>query len=379
MQFTPHINNDIIKCRRIIIGENMNNRIEKVFKLADASVKRFARAKLSWQWGQGLFIYALSMIDSEFTQDKFALYIKQYYDRHIRIGYKINSQFALPAALSALWLYDKTKEIKYRKIGEAGAEYLKSAEKTADGIPYHSGGGIISRLYPESIRTDSIMMCGVFASIYAKYNDDNKIKETVSNLTKLFTKNLLDSDEHLLYHSYLTQIKTRYPLAKILWATDNAMTLWALSVLLENSEEKKEKEYTGELFRNLSGALLKYQRADGYFESVLNIINKTGKESSATMFIACAWFYGYRKGLLSVEYYRAAIRAFNAVTDDFEIKKGLLSMPYISAPAHPLLPPYLVMSRASDRHNGLAAAFLAALEYKRCIDDKAGISNYEIL
>jgi len=90
------------------------------------------------------------------------------------------------------------------------------------------------------------------------------------------------------------------------------------------------------------------------------------------MLIAAGWFYGYRKGFLPKEYYQRAILAFDAVVADFKIRKALLSMPYISAPTTPLqVAPYFfykILPYGNDFKYGLFSAFIAALEYKKCLE-----------
>ncbi|MGI6701805.1 MAG: glycoside hydrolase family 88 protein [Christensenellales bacterium] len=350
----------------------MNNRIEKVFKLADASAKRFEPEKLNWQWGQALYIYGLALIDSEFNEDKYTDYIKRYYDYHIGKGYRVNTSDTAAPALGAFYLAGKTKEQKYIDVVNRVRKYFDEAPKVVEDMPNHLGSGIESYIYPSSIWIDSLMMYGVFTSWYAKVNDDKKLMEFAMKQPRLFAKYLLDSDENLFYHSYWTKLKTHYPVKKYFWGRGNGWVMAAIPLFIENFDEGEDKEYTIELFKKLSGALLKYQRPDGYFETVFNKIGKTYTESSATMLIASGWFYGYKRGWLSVEYYRAAVKAFNAVVDEFEIKDGLLSMPKISAPtsAIPLMPyfAYKITPRGNDWHYGLAAAFFAALQYKRCLE-----------
>ena len=61
----------------------MNSYINKVFELADASVKRFPPHKLNWSWGQALYLYAFPKFGAEFNQERYTAYIK-YYDHHIK-------------------------------------------------------------------------------------------------------------------------------------------------------------------------------------------------------------------------------------------------------------------------------------------------------
>jgi len=354
----------------------MNNRIEKVFKLADASVKRFDPTKLNWQWGQALYLYALSLIDTEFKQDKYTEYLKKFYDYHIENGYRVNTSDTSAPALGALYLSEKTKEKKYEDVVTRVRKYFDEAPKVVEGMPNHLGSGVESYIYPKSIWVDSMMMYGVFTSRYAREKGDKDLLNFAMKQPKLFAKYLMDNDENLFYHSYWTKLKTHYPVGKLFWGRGNGWVMASIPLFIENFEEGEDKEYTIDLFKKVAGALLKYQRPDGYFETVFNKIGKTYTESSATMLIASGWFYGYRKGWLSGEYYRAAVKAFNAVVDDFEIKDGLLSMPKISAPTSAIPPlPYVfykITPRGNDWHYGLAAAFFAALQYKRCIEEKTG-------
>ena len=153
-----------------------------------------------------------------------------------------------------------------------------------------------------------------------------------------------------------------------MWVTSS------ISLFEDNFENEDAKKEAIRVHKELSETLAKYQREDGYFETILNMPGFSYTESSATMLIAAGWFYGYRKGFLGKEYYDRAVKAFNAVVDDFEVKKGLLSMPKISFPTTPFplmkYASYKITPRGNDWHYGLFAAFIAAIEYKKCLEEK---------
>lgn len=351
----------------------MNN-IDKVFALADASTMRFDPKKLNWQWGQALYLYSLSLIDKEFNTNKYTQYLKDFYDHNIEKGYRINTSDTAAPALGAFYLALLTKEPKYMQVVKQAREYFDNAPKVVENMPNHLGYGIESHIYPKSIWIDSLMMYGVFTSWYAKETGDEKLLSFATKQPSTFKKYLYDNDENLFYHSYWTKAKTHYPVKKLFWGRGNGWVMASIPLFLEYFPEGKDKDETIALFKNLSASLLKYQRPDGYFETVFNKVGKTYTESSATMLIASGWFYGYRTGLLSKEYFDAAIKAFDAVVNDFEIKNGLLSMTKISAPtsAIPLIPyfVYKVTPRGNDWNYGLAASFFAALQYKKCLEQK---------
>lgn len=352
----------------------MNDRIKKVWQLAEDSTKRFAPESLNWQWGQALYLYGLSLIDKEFGSEKYTQYLQKFYDHHMKKGYRVNTSDTAAPALGAFYLSEELGKTEYASVVERARRYMDEAPKVVEDMPNHLGSGIESYIYPKSIWVDSMMMYGVFTGWYADKKKDSQLMEFAAKQPRLFAKYLLDEEENLFYHCYWTSFKTHYPKRKLFWGRGNGWVMASIPLFIEYLEEGEDKKFAIELFKKLSASLLKYQRTDGYFETIFNKVGKTYTESSATMLIASGWFYGYRAGWLGKEYFEAAQKAFNAVVDDFETKDGLLSMSKISAPTSAIqLIPYFVYKitpRGNDWHYGLAAAFFAALQYKRCLETK---------
>jgi len=347
----------------------MSPDIKKIFDLADDSVKRFVPEQLNWSWGQALFLYALARIDQEHGTKKYAAYMQRYYDYHIKKGYRLCSSDTSAPALGALYLAQQTDEKRYWDVVNAVKKYYGTAPRVLEDMPNHLGTGIESRIYPKSVWVDSIMMYGVFTNWLAVATDDEALREFAAKQPGSFAKYLQDPATGFFYHSYWTNFKHTYPKKPIFWGRGNGWVMAAIPLLLEYLPAV-EQPHAKEIFTRLATALLPYQREDGYFETVFNRPGETYKESSATMLIAAGWFYGCRTGLLGKEFFDAAVKAFHAVADDLQVKDGLLSMPYISAPTSAIQGvPYLVYKhtpRGSDWHYGLAASFFAALEYARC-------------
>jgi len=361
----------------------MNPDIDKIFDLADASVKRYTPEKLNWSWGQALFLYALARIDQEQGTEKYTAYLRRFYDHHIAKGYRLCSSDSSAPALGALYLALKTGEQKYKDVAEAAKRYYGTAPRVLEDMPNHLGTGFEGWIYPKSVWVDSIMMYGVFTNwlasatcngAFASRGEecDEALRDFAARQPANFARYLQDGETGLFYHSYWTKQKTHYPRQPVFWGRGNGWVMAAVPLLLEYLPEENQPQVK-EFFTRLAAALLPYQRKDGYFETVFNKPGETYKESSATMLIAAGWFFGYRTGLLGKEYFEAAKKAFRAVVKDLQTKDGLLSMPYISGPtsALPGIPyfTYKHTLRANDWHYGLAAAFFAALEYGRCGED----------
>jgi len=350
----------------------MTENIAKVFRLAEDSTKRFAPQKLGWSWGQALFLYGLALIDQENGTGKYTDYLKSYYDYYIAKGHRVNTSDTAAPGLGAYTLAKLTGEEKYYQEAMRVRQYIASSPKVVEDMPNHLGNGIESWFYPKSIWIDSIMMYGVFCSLFAKGEQDAQLMEFAQAQPALFEKYLRDKKTGLYYHCYWTKKGTHYPKTPIFWGRGNGWVTAAISLFADNFSSLQAKEDALRIHKELSIALAPWQREDGYFETIFNKVGKTYKESSATMLIAAGWFYGYRKGFLPKEYLERAKLAFDAVVSDFQVKKGLLSMPYISAPTTPLqVAPYFfykILPCGNDLKYGLFAAFIAALEYKRCLE-----------
>jgi len=343
--------------------------IQKIFGLADDSARRYAPEKLNWSWGQALFLYALACIDRERGMEKYTAYLRRFYDHHIEKGYRLCSSDTSAPALGALYLAQKTGERRYWDVAEAAKRYYGTAPRVLEDMPNHLGTGFEGWIYPKSVWVDSIMMYGVFTNWLASVSDDEALRAFAARQPVNFARYLQDEATGLFYHSYWAKAQKHYPRKPIFWGRGNGWVMAAVPLLMDYLPEGARPQVR-EFFTRLAAALLPYQRADGYFETVFNRPGKTYRESSATMLIAAGWFYGYRTGLLDETYFEAAKRAFHAVAGDLRIKDGLLSMPNISGGTMPQIGvPYLVYKhtpRGNDWHYGLAAAFFAALEYARC-------------
>ena len=347
---------------------------EKINQLAEATILRYNPKELKWMWGEALLMHALGLLEHTNEDDKYFKFIKQYVDSHIEKGYVIDQSDTLAPTLAAYYLFKKTKEDRYLNIVNEAIQYIKEAPKIIDCMPNHLGKSFIGKFYPRSIWVDSIMMYGVFTAMVAAERGDEELMNFAKLQPSLFAKYLQDPKEKLFYHSYWTKGKHTYPKKKIFWGRGNGWVVCALPMLIDYLSDGDEKNKALQILNETSKALLKYQREDGYFETVLNRVGKTYKESSATALIASGWLHGVRKGYLPMEFEQPALKALQSIVDDLEYKDGLLSMPYISAPTIPLQGfPYLgykLTPRGNDWTYGLAALFFAGIQYKLRMDIK---------
>jgi len=353
----------------------MKDIYDKIIKLSQDTMKRFEPGNLKWMWGEALLMHSLGMLGSQNENIDYDTYIKTYVDSHIDKGYRVDQSDTLAPSLAAYYLYKKDPVEKYQVVIDKAIHYIFNAPKVVENMPNHLGYSVEGKFYPKSIWVDSIMMYGVFTSLYAKENNHKELMNFAKTQPIFFAKYLQDHNEKLFYHSYWTKRKHTYPKKKIFWGRGNGWVIAAMPMLLDHIDAGKEKDLALKILQETSEALLKYQREDGFFETVLNKPGKTYIESSATALIASGWLHGVRKGYLDVSYKERAIKSLKAVVNQLEIKDNLLSMPFISAPTIPIqLIPYLgykFTPRGNDWSYGLAALFFAGFNLKELLDHDA--------
>ena len=343
--------------------------VERAFLLARHTSRRFCPESMKWMWGQGLYNYALALIDEAHNTSEFTGFLSRYYNAHISRGYTIESSDTAAPGLGAYMLWKKTSDPAYRRIADDAAGYMHSARRILEHLPNHMGTGIYSKWYPKSIWVDSIMMYGVFAGRFAQEQGDSALSAFALRQTPLFAKYLRDNKYGLFYHSYWTGLKTHYPRRPIFWGRGNGWVMAAIPLMLPYLPEGEEKDETIRVFCSLAKTLLECQRPDGYFETLLRPKGISYKESSATALIASGLMYGGRTGLLDSECLEAGKKAFNAVLNEIcEDSRGLclpnISAPTIPVPGLPLLG-YRLTPTGRNHTYGIAALIFAALEAEK--------------
>ena len=349
----------------------MENLFDKIVELADATTKRLPPEKLHWMWGAGLLMHALGGLSDMLQDDRYTGYIKRYADHHIRKGLRVDQSDTLAPTLATYYLQKRLDDPKYGEVTRRGLDYIRNSKKILCNMPNHLGHSLEGKFYPQSIWVDSIMMYGVFTSLYAKEQGETGLMDFAKSQPGLFAKYLQDPEDKLFVHSYWVRPKRPYP-PKLYWGRGNGWVAGALPMLIDNLEDGPERQKAVEILREVCEALLRYQRPDGYFETLLNRPGTTKKESSATALIASGWLHGVRCGYLGDQYREPALHALEAVLKDLDYRDGLLSMGHISGPTIPLhiFPAWgyklqYTIQKSRDWSYGLAALFFAGIEYRK--------------
>ncbi len=339
--------------------------IEKAKKLVEHSIKA-RKPKMGWSWGQGLLGSAMSELDDYMNTDISLEFLKGFCNYYVANTPKVASSDTSAPGLITYAMQKKTNRADYKKLTDMVLDYIKNEPRLIEDAVNHLGSSLIGKFYPKSIWVDSLMMFSVFPARYAMENGDEKLLDIAAKQVAIFAKHLMDKEDGLWYHSYWTKMATHYPISKIYWARGNAWVISALPKILDCIGEHPDRQKIIDILNTTSEALLKYQKADGSFDTVLNR-GKTYRELSATALIADGWLHGVRQGYLGEKFLLAGVKAYKAVDDAIIINGKGAFMPEISGPTSPLpICPYLVYKFTPKGKNlayGLAAYIWASMEH----------------
>lgn len=323
--------------------------------------------KMKWMWGEALLGFSLSKLDEHLKTDEFTPFLTAYCDYYVKHQPPIDQSDTSAPGLITYQMYKKTKNEDYKKLTERVLYYIKNEPRLIEDSVNHLGNSFIGKWYPKSIWVDSLMMFSVFPSLYAKDNNDVEMLDIAARQPRVMAKYMMDPIDHLWYHSYWVKRHTHYPRKKLYWGRGNGWVIASLPMILENIGSHPERENIIKIFKETSEALLKYQRTDGTFETVINKVSKTYRELSFTALVACGFLSGVRQGFLDKKFKDAGLKAYEACVDALIFEDDKIDMPEISAPTIPMpILPYLgykLIPTGKNWSYGLAALIFAAIEF----------------
>jgi unsaturated rhamnogalacturonyl hydrolase len=340
--------------------------MKKIIDLCDYLVKAWKPENLRWGWGEGLFNYALTELDDYLKGNRYLLFYQRYCDRFTLSAPSVDSSDTAAPGLVTYALYKKTSDENYKRLTDSVIDYILNAPKVIGEAPNHFGTSKDADTYPVSIWVDSLMMFSVFT---ARYGSENGIKELIDYAARQpesYASYLMDNEDNLWYHSYWVKQGTHYPRRKLYWGRGNGWIIAAFPMIAEfiGKEHPEYNKIVG-LFRKTSEGLLKYQRADGAWETVFNKVGKTYRELSATALIASGWLHGLRLGILDERFKKPAMKAYNCCMDSIIYENEGVFFPEISRPTVPMkYIPYLwykYLPRGRNWNYGVAALIFAAI------------------
>lgn len=231
------------------------------------------------------------------------------------------------------FLYEETKEEKYRKAIEILMDQLRSQPRTKCNNFWHK------QIYPNQIWLDGLYMAQPFYMEYeTKYNNKEHYSDIVSQF-KNVRKFIYDEEKSLYYHAY-DEAKVQIWADKETGKSPNfwlrAMG-WYLMALIDTMDVMSKeifeqyKELEG-IFKEAVKGILQYQDKESkLFYQIIDKGDIEGNylETSGSAMVAYAIIKGCRLGVLSKEKYKeTGLEILNSIIDNMLIEED--SVPKLS-------------------------------------------------
>ncbi len=331
----------------------------RVLELADLSAARADPGHLRWMWGDALYLWALTELDAFIGEDRYLGLAAKWCARFAARPPRVDQSDTCAPGLVTWAVHRRTGDPLCLALTRRVVDYLEHEPRLYGDAPNHLGHSPEGRLYPRSVWVDSLMMFGVLAARYAADTGNKALLELAARQPGLYAGLLQDQATGLFRHSWWASRAAPYPAGRIFWARGNGWVLASLPMILaELGPDHPEREGIIAVIRRLAAAILPLQRADGWWDTLLESPGRSYRESSATALFAAGLMCSAREGVLDPKYGEAGIRAFDALVDSLGAPGSKPSMREVSAPTIPLP----VFPRLGY---GLAALFLAAIEREK--------------
>lgn len=353
----------------------MGTKIQAAIELADSIIRQL-KPEMRWMWGEALLGYALSELGDYLKTDSYDVFLKTYCDHWVKKQPRVDQADTSAPALITYAMQKKTGDAEYRALTNRVLDYIRNEPRIMDDAVNHLGNSPEGRFYPKSIWVDSLMMFSVFTARYASENKDAELMDFAARQPGLYSTYMQNTTNSLWSHSYWVKAGRAYP-KNIFWGRGNGWVICSLPMILNYlpAEHPEQENITG-ILKKTSEALVSHQRADGWFNTVLDERRTTYREASATALIAAGWYDGVRRGLLDRTYAQRADKAYMALSDNMVRENGEIYMPEISGPTipMPLLPyaGYKYIPRAKNWPYGIAAFIFAGIAADKLEKELAG-------
>ncbi|MGK5085915.1 glycoside hydrolase family 88 protein [Bdellovibrionota bacterium FG-1] len=326
--------------------------------------------KMKWDWGPAIFLHGLSRFaeTDAVKRDVWVTEIDTYQKAWAKKGIPlVDWSDECASALSALWLNEKMGISSGMPSAAAVAEYVRSAPRNKLGALDHLGHqSVTSKLFPDAMWVDSLMMYAVFAAQWGVLQGDAGLMEFGARQPLIFASVLRDPKTGLFHHAWNVKKNRLFPKHAGFWLRGNA---WVLASLIEILEVLPTSHALyaplRELFVSTAQAVASFQMPCGLWDTVIARPGYAYPETSGSAIVAYAFSKGARLGLLDSTFSARADQAFRGGSNYLSPEKDGFSMGGISWFTIPFLDwEYRLVPLIKNLPYGVGGFLLAASEQK---------------
>ncbi len=280
-----------------------------------------------WNYIDGCMITALLSLYEMTGKDRYFNFAKDFVDYFVQEDGTIRTYDVkeynldnINTASNLFFLYDKTKDEKYKKALDLVRTQLDTMPRTKEGSFWHKD------IYPNQVWLDGLYMAEPF---YMRYETVFRNMEKCNDVIHQFKnveKHMKDEKTGLYYHGYdesremywadpVTGCSPNFWLRSLGWFS-LALTETAMAC---DEALYYEKRYLITLLENLVDALIPFQHECGMFYQVPDKPDAEGNylETSGTALIAYAILKAVRLGFISPRYAAVGEKAFDGICESY--------------------------------------------------------------
>ncbi|MEM7695329.1 MAG: glycoside hydrolase family 88 protein [Pseudomonadota bacterium] len=278
----------------------------------------------SWEWPQGVGLYALATLFREGGRDDLGDTLGQWFDRHLSAGLPSRNINTTAPMLALAMLWEARPEPRYRAALDDWADWVMTgATRTGEGGLQHD---VSDKINPGELWADTLVMVGLFLARYGFAAGRADLVAEAERQFLVHTRALTDPSTGLWFHGFT--FEGRHNFAQARWARGNAWASLAITDLCENPAIAGSiKTDLRSVLTTQISALLPLQTKTGAFRTLLDEPDAY-EELSATAGFAYALMKGARIGLGPPAWQAAGRRALAAVLADLDGAGVLQSVSY---------------------------------------------------
>lgn len=275
----------------------------------------------TWQWQQGVALFALSEVYRKRDDKTYLTYIKKWVDAQLAKEYPGKSINTTAPCLSILELYKETKDEKYGALLEDFAQWcMARARRSERGIYEHS---CTENFYDNQIWADTLFMGCLFLARYSIFTGNKMYMYEALRQYVLHYEFLKAADSNLIIHGYYGNERIQ---KGVIWGRGNGWFAAGSAIILSLADERySDYNIIKENFVKYIEELVTYQNPDGSWNTVINT-EDSYSEMTATSAFAYAINEGIRLGILDEKYADNAKKACDAlllhIAEDGTVEKA---------------------------------------------------------
>lgn len=290
-------------------------------KLCKRITEREDNLMQTWQWQQGVALFALSEVYHKKGDRSYLDYIKKWTDEQLKKENPGRSINTTAPCLSILELYKETDNEKYGELLEDFAQWcMARARRSERGIYEHS---CTENFYDNQIWADTLFMGCLFLAKYSIFTENKMYMYEALRQYVLHYEFLKAPGSNLIIHGYYGNERIQ---KGVIWGRGNGWFAVGSAIMLAIADDTfADYNKIKENFVEYIEELITFQNPDGSWNTVINE-KDSYSEMTATASFAYAINEGIRLGVLDKKYTENVQMAYQAlisnISDDGTMMKA---------------------------------------------------------